>query len=49
MKDSAGEALRYPNGLPGGVPFEAFGAAQARSAIDDARAFLELASGRVRG
>ncbi len=39
---------RYPNGLPGGVPFEAFGAAQARAAVDDAARFLELARARIR-
>lgn len=27
-------ATRYPNGLPGGVPFEAFGERQAREAIE---------------
>lgn len=26
-------AIRYPNGLPGGVPFEAFGQAQANAAL----------------
>ncbi len=39
---------RYPNGLPGGVPFEAFGAAQARGAVGDAASFLELARARLR-
>jgi HEPN domain-containing protein len=36
-------ATRHPNGLPGGVPFEAFGERQAREAVDAAREFLELA------
>lgn len=36
-------ATRYPNGLPGGVPFEAFGERQAREAIEAARAFVEVA------
>ncbi|MDX1385693.1 MAG: HEPN domain-containing protein [Thermoanaerobaculia bacterium] len=34
---------RYPNGLPGGVPFEAFGRGQARDAIEAAARFLALA------
>lgn len=36
-------ATRYPNGLPGGVPFEAFGERQAREAIGAASAFVEVA------
>ena len=36
-------ATRYPNGLPGGVPFEAFGERQAREAIEAARVFVEVA------
>lgn len=36
-------ATRYPNGLPGGVPFEAFGERQAREAIEAAQAFVEVA------
>ena len=36
-------ATRYPNGLPGGVPFEAFGERQAREAIEAAREFVEVA------
>ena len=36
-------ATRYPNGLPGGVPSEAFGERQAREALEAARAFLEVA------
>jgi len=36
-------ATRYPNGLPGGVPFEAFGERQAREAIGAAREFLGVA------
>lgn len=39
---------RYPNGLPGGVPFEAFGAAQASAALEQATRFLELARARMR-
>jgi HEPN domain-containing protein len=39
---------RYPSGLPGGVPFEAFGATQARAALDQATRFLELARARMR-
>ncbi|MQA89198.1 MAG: HEPN domain-containing protein [Gemmatimonas sp.] len=35
---------RYPNGLPGGVPFEAFGEAQARAALDEAARFVALAT-----
>ena len=38
-------ATRYPNGLPGGVPFEAFGERQAREAIDAARRFIAIAKG----
>ncbi len=34
---------RYPNGLAGGVPFEAFGAAQATAAVDGADRFVRLA------
>jgi HEPN domain-containing protein len=36
-------AARYPNGLPGGVPFEAFGERQAQEAIEAARAFVAVA------
>lgn len=36
-------ATRYPNGLPGGVPFEAFGERQAAEAIEAARALMEVA------
>lgn len=36
-------ATRYPNGLPGGVPFEAFGERQAGEAIGAAREFVEVA------
>jgi HEPN domain-containing protein len=39
-------ATRYPNGLPGGVPFEAFGERQAREAIASARGFVERARNR---
>jgi hypothetical protein len=38
-------ATRYPNGLPGGTPFEAFGERQAREAIAAAERFLALAAG----
>jgi len=40
-------ATRYPNGLPGGVPFEAFTSEQARRAVDDAEAFVEVARSRA--
>jgi HEPN domain-containing protein len=36
---------RYPNGLAGGVPFEAFGERQAREAIESARRFVGVARG----
>jgi HEPN domain-containing protein len=36
-------ATRYPNGLPGGVPFEAFGRSQAEQALEGAAAFVALA------
>ncbi len=36
-------ATRYPNGLPGGVPFEAFGERQAREATEAAQAFVGVA------
>lgn len=41
-------ATRYPNGLPGGVPFEAFGERQAREAVESAKRFLEIAQGAAR-
>ena len=34
---------RYPNGLAGGVPFEAFGESQATAAVDAATRFVLLA------
>ncbi len=34
---------RYPSGLAGGVPFEAFGETQAAAAVDAAARFVELA------
>ena len=34
---------RYPNGLAGGVPFEAFGETQAAAAVDAADRFAQLA------
>lgn len=40
---------RYPNGLPGGVPFEAFGESQAQAAVEDAGRFVTLAVERIRG
>ncbi len=36
-------ATRYPNGLPGGVPFEAFGRAQAEQALEGAARFVAVA------
>lgn len=36
-------ATRYPNGLAGGVPFEAFGERQAREAIEGAERFVAIA------
>ncbi len=40
---------RYPNGLPGGVPFMAFGKEQAVAAIAAAEDFLGLASRQIDG
>lgn len=40
-------ATRYPNGLPGGVPFEAFGERQAREALEAAGTFVKVARRRV--
>ena len=37
---------RYPNGLAGGVPFEAFGEPQAAAAVDAAERFVRLAERR---
>lgn len=34
---------RYPNGLAGGVPFEAFGERQAREAMEGAERFVRIA------
>ena len=34
---------RYPNGLAGGVPFEAFGESQAAAAVNAADRFVQLA------
>lgn len=42
-------AARYPNGLPGGAPFEAFSRAQAEPAIAAAERFVSLAVARIRG
>jgi HEPN domain-containing protein len=36
---------RYPNGLPGGAPFQVYTAAQAVEAIAGARTILEFAAG----
>lgn len=53
LQESAGQldqyyvATRYPNGLPGGVPFEAFSERQAREAIEAAGRFVELARGNA--
>ena len=38
---------RYPNGLAGGVPFEAFGESQAAAAVDAADRFVQLAARRA--
>ena len=40
-------ATRYPSGLPGGVPFEAFTGEQARAAVDGAARFVEIAAAFV--
>lgn len=40
-------ATRYPNGLAGGVPFEAFGERQASEAIAGAERFLAIARERL--
>jgi HEPN domain-containing protein len=42
-------ATRYPNGLAGGVPFEAFGERQAREAIEGAGRFVAIAQERITG
>ena len=39
---------RYPNGLAGGVPFEAFGESQAAAAVDAADCFVQLAERHAR-
>lgn len=39
---------RYPNGLAGGVPFEAFGESQATDAVDAAGRFVQLAERHAR-
>ena len=38
---------RYPNGLPGGVPFEAFSRTQAEGAVEAAASFVALAARRL--
>lgn len=40
---------RYPNGLPGGVPYEAFARGQAEAAVEDAGRFVGVAKERLRG
>jgi HEPN domain-containing protein len=40
-------ATRYPNGLAGGVPFEAFSERQAREAVDGAARFVDAARDHV--
>lgn len=39
---------RYPNGLPGGVPFETFDDPQAAAAVDAAERFLQFAARALR-
>ena len=39
---------RYPNGLAGGVPFEAFGESQAAAAVDAAARFVQVAERHAR-
>jgi HEPN domain-containing protein len=39
---------RYPNGLAGGVPFEAFGESQAAAALAAAERFVELSRRELR-
>jgi HEPN domain-containing protein len=54
MRDRLAEAYRwlrptrYPNGLAGGVPFEAFGESQAVAALTAAERFVEVARAEVR-
>ena len=40
-------ATRYPNGLPGGLPFEAFSLEQAEQAAAEAERFVDLARQRL--
>jgi HEPN domain-containing protein len=42
-------STRYPNGLAGGVPFEAFSESQARAAVDGAEQFVEAARRELGG
>jgi HEPN domain-containing protein len=42
-------ATRYPNGLAGGVPFEAFSRRQAEEAVEHAAAFVAAADASIRG
>ena len=37
-------ATRYPNGLPGGVPYKAFGPEDAQLALDTAQSVLDVAA-----
>ena len=48
LRDQYYIPTRYPNGLAGGVPFEAFGERQAREAIEGAGRFVELAQREAR-
>ena len=49
MLDQLYVPARYPNGLPGGVPFETFDEPQAAGAVDAADRFLQLAARSLRG
>ena len=48
MLDQYYVATRYPNGLAGGVPFQAFGERQAREALEAAEGFVAAARGQGR-
>ena len=41
-------AARYPNGIPGGSPFEVFTAQQARDAVRSADEICKWASGQIK-
>lgn len=47
MLDQYYVPTRYPNGLPGGVPFEAFGESQAAEAIEKAGYFIAFAKAHL--